>query len=135
MAAREAEIDRLHQINRELQRHRFGRRAESLPSTSYSWAWRRPNRSRRRASPRPTPPMYRPAWARTRQRRANRGALPAQLPRVERVIDLDDRTCPCCRGDLHVIAEDVAERLDIMPAHFRVLVTRRPRDACGRART
>lgn len=31
VAAREAEIDRLHQIIRESQRHRFGRRAESLP--------------------------------------------------------------------------------------------------------
>ena len=29
--AREAEIDRLRQIIKELQRHRFGRRAESLP--------------------------------------------------------------------------------------------------------
>jgi hypothetical protein len=31
LAAREAEIDRLRQIIKELQRHRFGRRAESLP--------------------------------------------------------------------------------------------------------
>ncbi len=31
VAAREAEIDRLHQLIKELQRHRFGRPAESLP--------------------------------------------------------------------------------------------------------
>ncbi|HEX2020669.1 MAG TPA: IS66 family transposase, partial [Aurantimonas sp.] len=31
---------------------------------------------------------------------------------------------------LHVIGEDVAERLDIVPAQFRVLVTRRPRYGC-----
>ena len=42
--------------------------------------------------------------------------LPAHLPSIERVIDLDYRTCPYCQGDLHVIGEDVTERLDIMPA-------------------
>lgn len=31
LVAREAEIDRLRQIIKELQRHRFGRRAETLP--------------------------------------------------------------------------------------------------------
>jgi transposase len=34
---------------------------------------------------------------------------------------------PAC---LHVIGEDVAERLDIVPAPFRVLVTHRPRYGC-----
>src|SRR6185437_4458395 len=31
---------------------------------------------------------------------------------------------------LHMIGEDVAERLDIIPAQFRVLVVRRPKYAC-----
>ena len=64
------------------------------------------------------------------RRRANRGALPAHLPRVETVCDLDDKSCPCCRGPLHQIEEDRSEWLDIVPAQFRVLVTRRPRYAC-----
>ena len=34
------------------------------------------------------------------------------------------------RGALHRIGEDVAERLDIVPAQFRVLVVRRPKYAC-----
>ena len=34
-----------------------------------------------------------------------------------------------CGGDRHVIGEDVAERLDVVPATFRVLVTR-PRYGC-----
>ena len=34
--------------------------------------------------------------------------------------------CPCCAGTLHRIGEDVSERLDIVPAQFRVLVVRRP---------
>ncbi|KFG90901.1 putative transposase [Sphingobium herbicidovorans NBRC 16415] len=38
--------------------------------------------------------------------------------------------CPCCRGPLHKIGEDVAERLVVAPTTFRVLVTRRPRYGC-----
>ena len=34
------------------------------------------------------------------------------------------------RGALHRIGEDVSERLDIVPAQFRVLVVRRPKYAC-----
>jgi transposase len=45
------------------------------------------------------------------------------------VIDIEDHSCPCCRGVLHVIGEDQAERLDIVPAQFRVLVIRRPKYA------
>ncbi|RKJ95817.1 hypothetical protein EBE87_28470, partial [Pseudoroseomonas wenyumeiae] len=39
-------------------------------------------------------------------------------------------TCPCCDGRLVEIGADSAERLDVLPAQFRVLVTRRPKLAC-----
>ena len=68
--------------------------------------------------------------ARSRARRAQRGKLPAHLPRIEQLVDIDDKSCPCCGGALHVIGEDVSERLDIVPAQYRVLVTRRPKYAC-----
>ena len=70
--------------------------------------------------------------ARADKRRINRGSLPAHLPRIEIVVDIDDKTCPCCQGELHRIGEDKSERLDIVPAQFRVLVTRRPKYACRR---
>ena len=38
-------------------------------------------------------------------------------------------TCGC-GAERHVIGEDVSERLDIIPAQFRVIVTRRPKYAC-----
>ena len=47
-------------------------------------------------------------------RRANRGSLPKQLPRIVTLVDI----------------EDCAERLDIVPAQLRVLVVRRPKYAC-----
>jgi transposase len=45
-------------------------------------------------------------------------------------VEIDNPSCPCCSGPLHRIGEDVSERLDIVPAQFRVLVTRRPKYAC-----
>ena len=53
----------------------------------------------------------------------NRGSLPAHLPCIEMVVDIESHTCPS-------IAEDTSERLDIVPAQFRVLVVRRPKFGC-----
>ena len=52
------------------------------------------------------------------KRRTNRGALPAHVPRVETLVDINGTACPCCSGALHKIGEDVSERLDVVPAQF-----------------
>jgi transposase len=41
--------------------------------------------------------------------------LPAHLPRVEVLVDVEDKSCPCCGGSLHAIGEDTSEMLDIVP--------------------
>jgi len=64
-----------------------------------------------------------------RKRKTNRGSLPKHLPRIEIVIEPEEIICSC-GTERHVIGEDVSERLDIIPAQFRVLVTRRPKYAC-----
>src|SRR5215211_6351954 len=64
------------------------------------------------------------------KRRASRGALPAHLPRIEVTLTPEDTACPCCRAAMTVIGEDTSERLDVIPAQFRVVVTRRPKLAC-----
>ena len=69
---------------------------------------------------------------RDRSRDSKRGRLPAHLPRVERVIEPRSTMCPCGCGPMTMIGEDVSERLDVIPAQFRVLVTRRPKYACRR---
>ena len=46
------------------------------------------------------------------------------------VVEPESLACACCAGELHRIGEDVAERIDIIPAQMRVLVTRRPKYAC-----
>lgn len=66
----------------------------------------------------------------TRRRRAGRGRLPAHLPRVDVVLAPAATECPRCQGPLVEIGSDSAERLDVIPAQFRVLVTKRPKLAC-----
>jgi transposase len=72
-----------------------------------------------------TLPSTRPA----KPRKANLGSLPKHLPRVEEVIQPDSLVC-ACGSDRHIIGEDVSERLDAIPATFRVIRTRRPRYGC-----
>lgn len=64
-----------------------------------------------------------------KSRAANRGSLPKHLPRIEEVVEPERLVC-ACGGCLHCIGEDVSERLDVVPAQFRVIVTRRPKYAC-----
>jgi transposase len=64
------------------------------------------------------------------KRRASRGALPADLPRVEVTLTPKDTSCPCCRAAMTEIGHDESQRLDMIPAQYRVLVTRRPKFAC-----
>jgi transposase len=70
------------------------------------------------------------AEAQNRKRRTNRGSLPAHLPRVHITLTPDSTACPCCRGAMHVIGEDTAERLDKIPAQYQVIVTHRPKYGC-----
>ena len=72
--------------------------------------------------------------AASRKKRAsvnrNLGNLPEDLPRIEEIIEPDSLECPCGCGQMHRIGEDRTERLDIIPAQLRVIVTIRPKYAC-----
>lgn len=123
--------EHLRAIIKELQRALFGRRSEkaahpdqlqlALEDIEQALAQREAEEERADATLKAS---------RTRQRRGNRGALPKHLPREEIVIEPDEQTCPCCGGALHRIGEEIAERLDVIPAQFRVIVTRRPKYGC-----
>jgi transposase len=127
MGEAEAEIERLQSIIYAFMRHRFGPRSEQLDpdqlqlaledvQTALAEVKAASEAKRRTSSDRP--------------RKTNRGSLPTNLERIEQVVDVDDKACPCCGGALHQIGEDVSERLDVVPTTFRVLVTRRPRYGC-----
>jgi transposase/molybdopterin converting factor small subunit len=58
--------------------------------------------------------------------------LPAQLPRVEVIVDLDedDKVCDCCQSPLHKMGESRSEALEFVPAHIKVIKTIRPKYTC-----
>ena len=125
-AEAEAEIARLNAIIAAFQRHRFGARSEKLDADQFELVLEELGAALSRVKA----GIEARALSTVKPRKTNRGSLPAHLERVEQVIDIDDRTCACCGGALHAIGEDVAERLDVVPATLRVLVTRRPRYGC-----
>src|SRR5215212_3476309 len=129
--AAQAEVEKLRLLIRQLQRGQFGRRSEKLDPDQLQLgledleqtaaAAEAAQEAATKSSDPPRPP---------RSRRRNLGALPAHLPRIEVLVDVEDKSCPCCGGALHVIAEDTSEMLDLVPAQLRVKVVRRPRYGC-----
>src|SRR3712207_108413 len=129
--AAQTEIEKLWLLIRQLQRGQFGRRSERLDPDQLQLgledleqtaaAAEAAQEAASRSDDTPRPP---------RSRRRNLGALPTHLPRVEVLVDIEDKSCPCCGGSLHLIGEDTSEMLDLVPAPLRLKVVRRPRYAC-----
>jgi transposase len=129
--AAQAEIEKLRLLIRRLQRGRFGRRSERLDPDQLQLGLEDLEQTAAAAEAAQEEAAARSSTPRTpRVRRRNLGALPAHLPRVEVLVDLEDKTCPCCGGSLHAIGEDTSEMLDIVPAQLGVKVIRRPRYGC-----
>jgi transposase len=122
--------DRLRHLLRQLQRMQFGRRSEKLDPDQFNLALEDLEQAiaASEAEQEKADPALRKALS--DKRRAGRSRLPDHLPRVEIVIAPEDTACPCCGGAMHVIGEDRSQRLDVIPAQYRVLVTRRPKYAC-----
>lgn len=125
-----SQIDRLRHLLRQLQRAQFGRRSEKLDPEQLLLAIEDVEQAV--AGSEAAEDKKDPAVARARavKRRSNRGALPAHLPHVDVTIAPEDTNCPCCRAPMHVIGEETSQRLDVVPAQFRVVVTHRPKYAC-----
>lgn len=124
----DAEVERLQSIIDAFMRHRFGRRSEQLDPDQLQLGLEDIETALGQARAARDAATGQERHARARN--ANRGSLPAHLERIEQVVDVEDKSCPCCGGALHAIGEDVAERLDVVPTTFRVLVTGRPRYGC-----
>src|SRR6187402_631379 len=101
LIAERAQNDRLRQIIKELQRHRFGRRAETLPEDQLLLGLEEVEQmaASTEAENEAVAPAERASHA--AKCRINRGSLLAHLPRIEMVVDIDDHVCPCCQGALH----------------------------------
>jgi transposase len=79
-----------------------------------------------------------PAAAKTGKSRRHPGRqeLPAGLPRMDRVIACTPEQCSCraCGQSTEVIGYDVSEQLDVEPAKYFVVVTKREKRACPRCK-
>lgn len=134
------ENEKLRKLIKEFQRAIYGRRSERLDPDQLALGLEDQEQGAasiaaadedKTAPPdgEPSPETASRPRAKARPRR-NRGALPKHLPRVQRVIDIEDKTCSHCGNQLHQIGETVTEQLDVIPARFQVIETKRPRYAC-----
>jgi transposase len=122
--------DRLRHFIRQLQRMQFGKRSEKLAPDQLNLGLEDLEQAvgeGEAEQEKADPALKR---ARAEKRRADRGSLPDHLPRIEVVIEPEDNACPCCGGAMQVIGEDRSQRLDVIPAQYQVIVTRRPKYAC-----
>jgi transposase len=67
-----------------------------------------------------------------RRKHPGRQELPANLPRVEKIIACTPEQCVCgnCGKETSVIGYETSEQLDVKPAQYFVVVTKREKRAC-----
>lgn len=134
VAGLEAQTERQDYLIAELRHALFDKRSEQLPSDERQLAFEDLETAVAEAEAARAALAERNADGRPRRPAAKRnlGHLPDHLPRIEKVIEPAHKVCPCGCTDMVKIGEDRAERLDIVPARFQVIVTVRPRYACRR---
>jgi len=124
----QAEIDRLRNIVKMLQRNRFGKRSERLDSDQLLLGLEDLDVDIARAEA-DLPPET-PAKKKSGRNSDGRPSLPDHLPREDITLDIDAQACPDCGGAVHSIGESISEMLDYVPARLRVLRIRRPKYGC-----
>ena len=128
----QGEVERLRGIIKQLQRAQFGRRSERLDPDQLQLGIEELDADIARTEAHAPEQAGRgDATTTTPKPRA----LPAHLPREERVLAIDAETCPDCGGQLHSIGESMSEMLDWVPAQLRVIRIRRPKFACRKCGT
>ena len=124
---KQGRIDQLEKLVADFKRALFGAKSEKVNPEQYELALE--DIETAMAAIHAEDEAIDPPKSRPLPRKSNRGHLPKHLPRVEEIIEPDDIQCSC-GAQRHIIGEDTSERLDIIPAQFRIIVTRRPKYAC-----
>jgi transposase len=111
---------------------KYGPSSEKLSSLQLELLEQEPGVSREEVvaeSEREVPP---PVREHKKRQHPGRQTLPADLPRVERVIACTPEQCKCgqCSAETTVIGYEVSEVLDVEPARYFVQVTKREKRAC-----
>ncbi len=128
LAERDSRLERLMAMLQTLRRAQFGRRSEKFDPAQLALALE--DLEIAVAAAQADEEKHDKVRSTPRRAETKRVPLPAHLPRIEQVLEPDSTACPCCNGAMHRIGEDRSERLDVIPAQYRVLVTRRPKYAC-----
>lgn len=120
--------DRLEMLLAELRRTLFGKRSERLDPEQYQLALEDLEAAIAGVDISSETEISEAA-AKSPPRKTNRGSLPRHLPRQEVIIEPENTICSCGCA-MQRIGEDRSERLDVIPAQYRVIVTLRPKYAC-----
>ena len=72
-----------------------------------------------------------------RRQRSKKARFPESLPREVEVIDVSEaeRLCTCCGNEMPIIATDIRERLEYVPAQMLVHELHYPKRACSKCKT
>ena len=130
LLSRQVEIEHLKLQIARLRRLQFGRSSEQLGNTLSQLELQLEELETQAAGTASSTAASSAAPPRTQPRRR---PLPEHLPR-EPVVHEPASTCTCsaCGGALRALGEDVAEMLEYVPAHWKVLRHVRPKYSCVR---
>jgi transposase len=135
LASQQIEIDNLKLLIFKLKRMQFGRRSEKLDSQVQQLELLLEDLEMNEAASEPAPidPATVASTASTpkQRRKPARRPLPPALPRETVTHAPKQEACPDCGGKLRPLGEDVAETLEYVPAHFKVIRTVRPKLSCA----
>ncbi|WP_175712586.1 IS66 family transposase [Burkholderia ambifaria] len=128
LSSRALEIEHLKLTIAKLRRMQFGRKSEKLDRQIEQLELRLEDLQADEGTADMTAA---PEAKRSRREGVSRKPLPDHLEREELIHlpTVDD--CPDCGGRLKPLGEDVAEQLEYVRAHFRVIRHRRPKLACA----
>jgi transposase len=127
LTAHSIEIEQLKLLIAKLRRLQFGRSSEKISREIEQLELRLEELQTTRAQVTPAiEPAPQPRETPTRR------PLPEHLPRESVVHPPDCCACPDCGGELRRLGEDVAEMLEYVPEHFKVVRHVRPKLSCTR---
>jgi len=128
LSSRTLEIEHLKLTIAKLRRMQFGRKSEKLDRQIEQLELRLEDLQ---ADAGAADVVAAPETKRLRREGASRKPLPDHLEREERIHLPADDDCPDCGGQIKPLSENVAEQLEYVRAHFRVIRHRRPKLACA----
>lgn len=131
----EAERQRLDEFLQQVLRRQSGPKSERLDPEQFQLALENIEQDRATAAAAAEEAAAgNPEESRRRRRRApakrTLGHLPEHLPHDEIRLEPEDKTCPCCGGEMHEIGVETSRRLHIIPMKLRVQVIIRPKYGC-----